>query len=194
MKKVFAFIAISLLFSSCYDDHSEVIPGQDFIPEEILAEIRENGQPIFEGLNPPDVTGRYRISPAELVSSNFDDDLNPGHRFADEYIEFSEFDEASLTLRVDIEQSGSIGEGYGSFISGSGDSFTIYVRIDNINEQDVETLQTRVYSGSTRDNGVIELYGSTFMIDDGGDPFNNLIEIGQGRLFKDGDGFSEKIP
>jgi hypothetical protein len=57
MKKIFAFIAISFFLSACYDDHSEVIPGQDFIPDEILAEIRENGQPIFEGLNPPDVTG-----------------------------------------------------------------------------------------------------------------------------------------
>jgi len=192
MKKIFAFIAISLIFSSCYDDHSEVIPGQDFIPDEILAEIRENGQPIFEGLNPPDVTGRYFSDPVTLVASNFDDPDDPGNTYAPLTSNFTDFNDEELTLKVDVEQGSAGGSGYGSFISGSGNDFTIYVRIER--ERDgVQTLQTWVYSGTLQDNGIVNLYLSIFMINDGGDPNGNLLDIGQGRLFKDGDGFSPKI-
>lgn len=192
MKKLLTYILIACTISSCYEDHSEVIPGQDFIPDEILTKIRENGQPIYEGLVPPDVEGYFLLSPTTLVSSNFDDSYQIGHVFADEYIKFSNFDEKSLTLKVDLEHAGSVGEGYGSFISGSGDNFTIYVRIDNVSQSGVSTLQTRVYSGTISENGIQNLYTSLFMIDDGGDPENNLIDNGQGRLFRDGDGFSPK--
>lgn len=191
MKNIITFLAIAFLFSACYDDHSEVIPGQDFIPDEILAEIRENGQPIFEGLNPPDVSGRYRISPLELVSSNFPDNIDPDN-FADENVEFLEIEFKSLTLEVKSEQAGIEGEGYGSFISGQVNNFTIYVRIEQ-DRDDYSTLLTSVYSGTLTENGISNLYTSIFMINDGGDPDNDLIEIGQGRLFKDGDGFSPKV-
>ena len=194
MKKIFTFIAISFLLASCYDDHSEVIPGQDFIPDEILAEIRENGQPIFEGLNPPDVTGEYLLSPLTLQKSNFDDSYKPGKVFANQTTMFSDLDPKSLTLRVDIEQAGNLGEGFGSFISGNGNDFTIYVKIAVTEEDGHQTVATEVYSGTLVDGGIKNLYLSYFMIDDGGDPDGDLIEIGQGRLFRDGDGFSERIP
>ena len=192
MKKIFAFIAISLIFSSCYDDHSEVIPGQDFIPDEILAEIRENGQPIFEGLNPPDVTGRFVSRPHTLVESNFDDSFQPGDRFAELTVDFFEYDPNKLTLKVSIDQGSAGGDGLGSFISGQGNNFTIYVRLER-EVNGAKTLQTRVYSGTLTDGGISNLYESLFMIDDGGDPNGTLISVGQGRLFEDGDGFSPKI-
>jgi hypothetical protein len=192
MKKIFAFVAISFFLSSCYDNHSEVIPGQDFIPDEILAEIRENGQPIFEGLNPPDVTGRYIIDPYVLVASNFEDSSEPGREFARLTTRFSEFSPDNLTLKVDLDQGGNEGEGFGSFISGQGNNFTIYVRIERERDE-FTTLETRVYSGTLEDRGIRNLYVSLFMIDDRGDPEGNLIENGEGRLFRDEDGFSERV-
>ena len=181
-----------IALASCYEDHSDLIPGQDFIPPEILEEIRANGQPIFEGLNPPDVTGRYRISPLELVRSNFPDNNRPD-RFGDELIEFSGLDKEQLLLKVSLEQGGNVGEGFGSFISGSENNFTIYVRVDNTDNKGHTTLRTRVYSGTVTNNDITNLYTSLFMINDQGDPNGEYIENGNGRLFKDGDGYSERI-
>ncbi|MEM9672104.1 MAG: hypothetical protein AAF992_05885 [Bacteroidota bacterium] len=192
MKHLLILLAVAVLLASCHEDHSDLIPGQDFIPDEILEEIKANGQPIFEGLNPPDVTGRYRVSPMELVSSNFTDNNRPAF-FFDEIVDFNGLNQGELTLEVASENGGTLGEGFGSFISGSGQKFTIYVRIDRIDEKGHKTLETRLYSGTLTDGGIVNLYTSFFMIDDGGDPDGDSIENGQGRLFKDGNGFSEKM-
>ncbi|MEQ9442222.1 MAG: hypothetical protein RIG62_24485 [Cyclobacteriaceae bacterium] len=192
MKNLIVFIAPALLLASCYEDHSDIIPGQDFIPDEILAKIEENGQPIFEGLTPPKVEGIFKSEPYVLVSSNFDDSYAYGDQFGSLVTEFTEFNRKSLTLKVNIEQGGSAGEGYGSFISGLDDNFTIYVKV-NRDYGEISTIEARVYSGTLTENGIYNLYVSIFMIDDGDDPADNLIEVGQGRLFEDEDGFSEKV-
>ncbi len=191
-KQAVSLVLIVMVTLSCNEDHSELIPGQDFIPDEILAQIRENGQPIYEGLNPPDVEGRYLMSPNTLVSSNFNDSSQPGRVFGDNIITFSEFDSKSLTMEVDLEQGRTTGTGLGSFISGEGDNFTIYVRIDRSYESGHTTLEARVFSGTIRENGILDLYTSLFMVNDGGDPDNELIGNGEGRLFRDRDGFSER--
>lgn len=185
-------LLVALAATACYEDHSDLIPGQDFIPDEILAKIKENGQPIYEGLTPPDVTGKYRISPLILQSSNFDD-VAPGRSFSDEIVAFTDYDPGTLTLKVNSEQANTTGEGFGSFIAGEDNNFTIYVRIDRVDENGHKTLSTDVYSGTLSSNGITDLYRSAFMVDDGGDPDDDLIENGEGRLFRDDDGFSEKL-
>jgi hypothetical protein len=192
MKNLIMLLAVTVFLASCHEDHSDLIPGQDFIPPEILEEIKANGQPIFEGLNPPEVVGTFRASPLTLVASNFDDADRPGKVFGALTIDFFDYDPDELTLKVNIEQGGSGGDGLGSFISGQGNDFTIYVRLER-EVGGTKTLQTRVYSGTLVNGGISNLFESLFMIDDGGDPNNNLIDVGHGRLFEDGDGFSEKI-
>jgi len=193
MKNLITLLVIAVFFVSCHEDHSDLIPGQDFIPEEILAEIKANGQPIFEGLNPPDLNGRFRMSPYVLVSSNFNDGSQPGKKFADKHIEFKNLDRSTLKLEVDVSQGSNTGEGFGSFISGEGNDFTVFVRVDRTDEDGHTILSAEVYSGTLTDNGILNMYSSFFMVDDNGDPNNDKIENGEGRLFEDQDGFSEKI-
>ncbi|TXB62520.1 hypothetical protein [Phaeodactylibacter luteus] len=179
-----------LLAAGCKKDDCAA-PGQDFIPDEVLDEIRANGQVLYSGTNPPRLSGSYRISPLNLVSSNFDDFLIPGHTFEDERVTFSNFNRDDLTLLVAFEQANTMGQEYGSFISGSGDRFTIYVRIESEDTEGHTTLITKVYSGIVADDGIRDMQQSLFMVDDRGDPNNAYIENGQGRLVEDGDGFSE---
>ncbi len=194
MIKYLPLLLLAFLVNSCCKDHSDIIPGQNFIPADILDQIVENGQVIYEGFNPPVLNGKYLMSVATLVSSNFSDQLSPGDTFVDAIIEFSKFNANSLTLEVAIEEVGVLkGDGFGSFISGEGDNFTIYVRIDSKDTLGHEFLQADVYSGTMDDNGIIDLQRSVFMIDDKGDPNGGYIENGQGRLIIDGDGFSPKI-
>ena len=193
MKNLFAFTIVLILLSSCAEDHSEIIPGQDFIPESILAEIRAMGQPIHEGLNPPNVEGRYTISPFILKDSNIPNDFPSGREFGTKNVEFKNFNPKSLKLEVNIEQGNAVGEGYESFISGSGENFTIYVKIEQVEDDGLNTLTTEVFSGTLSPNGIINITNAFFMIDDMGDPQGDMIANGEGRLFVDGDGFSNKV-
>lgn len=194
MKQLFCFCLLSILLNSCCKDYSDLIPGQDFIPEDILQAIEDNGQIIYNGYTPPALQGRFFMSPSVLVNSNFADILSPGHQFVDNTIEFSDFDAKTLTLKVKINEGNIlVGEGYGSFISGQDNHFTVYVKVEAKDNKGHELLETEVYSGTLEPNGIRNLQRSLFMIDDKGDPNNDYIENGQGRLIVDKDGFSEKI-
>ena len=98
-----------------------------------------------------------------------------------------------MTIKVTLKEGGLTGEGFGSFISGQGDNFTVYVKVDATDARGHELLQTEIYSGTLEANGIRNLQRSLFMVDDKGDPNNEYIDNGQGRLAKDEDGFSEKI-
>lgn len=193
MKNLFIFSLLIIVFTACYEDHSEVIPGQDFIPDDILTKIQDNGQVLYEGLNPPELEGKFVMSPYVLRSSNIPDDFDAGTEFGRKTIEFTDFDPESLRLAVTLEQGGSVGEGYESFIAGTGDNFTVYVRVERTDENGNKRLLTEVYSGRLTGSGIFDMTSSIFMIDDFGDPEDNVIEIGQGRLFADQDGFSERL-
>jgi hypothetical protein len=194
MKYLILSLSLAVLFGACCKDHSDIIPGQNFIPEDVLKAIEDNGQVIYKGFNPPDLPGKYLMSPAVLVSSNFPDNASPGDRFVDAIIEFYDYNPSDLTLKVRIEEIGeSTGEGFGSFISGNGNNFTVYVKVETEDTQGHKFLQTDVYSGTLESGGIRDLQRSGFMVDDKGDPNNEYIENGQGRLAEDGDGFSEKI-
>jgi len=193
MKKALLFIGIITLLSACRKDNPEIIPGQDFIPDEVLEEIIDNGQPVYEGVNPPDLTGTYFISPLALVESNFDDNSSPGTIFSPEEITFYDYNEDDLTIKVSYEQGNSSGDALGSFISGEDNNFTIYVRVDANETDGGSYLFTKVVSGTFENDGIRDVSMSVFMVDDNGDPDGDLIENGQGRRFIDGDGFSPKI-
>lgn len=193
MKNTIFFLLITLVLGSCCKEYPELVPGQNFIPEDILKAIEDNGQVIYNGYTPPHLEGKYFLSPQVLVGSNFDDPASPGDVFSDVIVEFSEFDPKALTIKAKITEGGSSGEGYGSFISGHDNNFTIYVRVDAEDLQGHKLIRTEVYSGTLESAGIRNLQRSGFMVDDKGDPNDDYIENGQGRLAKDGDGFSEKL-
>lgn len=194
MKYLISFLTLIFLLSACCKDHSDIIPGQDFIPDDILKAIEDNGQVIYKGFNPPALEGKYFMSPVVLVSSNFDDPLQPGFQFVDAVIGFLDFNPNKLTIKVTVDEAGiTDGEGYGSFISGEGNNFTVYVKVESKDTNGHKVIHADVYSGTIEPSGIRNLQRSYFMIDDKGDPNNDYIEIGQGRLAVDQDGFSEQL-
>jgi len=193
MKNLFGFLILSFLLASCCKDYSELIPGQDFIPKDVLKAIEDNGQAFYSGYTPPLLQGRFKISPNVLMSSNFDDLYFPGVVFADYFVEFYDFDPNTLTIRVNTEQLDHKGIGYGGFVSGQGNNFTVYVKVESKDSDGHTVLITEVYSGELETNGIRNIQHSVFMVDDRGDPKDKYIENGQGRLFEDSDRFSEKL-
>ncbi|MDR1525703.1 MAG: hypothetical protein LBS79_10710, partial [Tannerella sp.] len=175
------------------DDQGITEEINKIIPKEIQEEMMELGLPIYGGGSPPTLSGTYKISPNILKKSNFQDGHSVGHKFYDLYITFSEQNNADLTIKVITEQYGIIGQGSGAYIVGEGDKFTVFVELINYENGKFHSTTVEIYSGTMTSSGIKNLHYALVMIDDNGDPNDNLIEIGNGRLFYDSDGSSEKV-
>jgi len=167
---------------------------RDLVPKEIFQNIEDLGMPIYGGNTPPNITGTFLCSPAILAASNFNDAYKPGHKFVDQKIIYSDQNNSKLTIKVqNIEGTLTEGNGIGGFIVGKEEKFTVFVGLDDVDYHGHESKTVRIYSGILTDGGIKDLYIALVMVDDGGDPDNNLIENGQGRLIYDSDGFSERL-
>jgi len=161
---------------------------RDMVPEEILERIEEAGMAINTGDNPPVLEGTFFISPILLVSSNIAGD-NPGQRFSDYYYSFSKQNNHNLTIEVSIQSDTSSGDGTGGFIVGENGRFTIFVEAD-INGSNGWAKTAEIISGEVKANGIGNLEISLVMLEKTG---SGYIEVGEGRIVNDGDGFSEKV-
>jgi hypothetical protein len=164
------------------------------VPKEIQKKMTDIGLPIYGGGNPPtNVTGTYKVSPLILKKSNFSDGYSVGYKFNDVYITFSEQNNDDLTIKFQIsEDNGITGEGTGAYIVGEGNKFTIFVEVKSYEENGKYRATTaQIYSGTMTSTGIKDLYNALVMVDDNGNP--NLIKDGQGRLFYDSDGLSERV-
>lgn len=204
MKKVFVVLSLALfaILSSCSDDDvngAEIMDNglsrdiNNLVPEEILEKMKSLGLPIYTGDNPPNIEYSFYCDPLILTNSNLEDD-EIGQEFAPLSIKFYDQDDKNLTLKCYYEQAGSIAEGFGGFIVGDGDKFSIFLDLKSKDQNDVTISVVEVISGQITDSGIKDFYLSIFMIDDSGDPYDNLIPIGGGRVIYDSDGFSEIIP
>ena len=173
------------------DDEGLTEDIHNIIPDSILQEIEDLGMPIYGGNNPPaNLEGTYLISPELLVATNIPNDYAIGYKFVDFYLTLSEQNNEKQTITVAVTEGDRTGSGQGAYFVGSDNKFSIFVPMDNIsNGHNYNTVD--IYSGIAATGGIQNYYYSTFMISGGGSQWE-LIENGQGRIFYDGDGFSEK--
>ncbi|HZW77351.1 MAG TPA: hypothetical protein VFF21_03475, partial [Flavobacteriaceae bacterium] len=82
--------------------------------------------------------------------------------------------------------------GDGSFISGDGNKFTVY--LITATESDTYRADTAiVISGKIENDGIHDIQLGFFMKDNYGNPGGNFIGNNEGRIIVDGDGLAEKI-
>jgi len=161
----------------------------NLIPDDIFEAIGELGIEIHGGRNPPNIEGTFIFSPAILVKSNFSDFAHPEDQFGDGRITFSKQDDDDLTVFSEYIQ-GDIqdGSGSGSFITGSGNKFSVFVENSGtIEGYPQETVD--IFSGEITPFGINNFQWATMVTVEA--PVS--IKRGQGRLFYDSDGFSEKV-
>ncbi|MDR1882624.1 MAG: hypothetical protein LBR26_07555 [Prevotella sp.] len=159
------------------------------VPKEIQQKMTDLGMPIYGGGNPASIAGTYKISPNILKATSIANDFSIGHQFGDNIVTFSAQSSADLTIKVNKAQGGGTGEGVGAYIVGEGSTFSVFVEMISV-QDGYQSKSVEVYSGILTQTGMKDLHYSLFMIDNGGNP--ELIENGQGRVFYDFDGFSEK--
>tara|TARA_B100001146_G_scaffold223545_1_gene238497 strand:+ start:5469 stop:6656 length:1188 start_codon:yes stop_codon:yes gene_type:complete len=164
---------------------------ENFYSAEHVQALEDLGISLNLGDNPPSLEGAYLISPAILVESSVPGDA-PGMRFPDYRAEISNQNNESLTLDYYGQGGFQIDEGDGSFISGEGNNFTIYLKTTSqIGSYPVETTFT--ISGTVVEGGFADVRLAALMLDDKGDPQHVYISNDTGRLIEDGDGFSPKL-
>lgn len=207
-----SFVVIALLsftFNGCMD-HTQPPPTDpptgDFsddikqnISQDNLNKIRELGVNICEGKNVPNLEGIFYDSPNILQKTTVPNDFSPGTRFVDYRFRFKNQDATKLTAEVDFKginyNNGQVvdeANGKTAFLSGNGNCFTLFVIVEGTFPQNGTRYRTLdVYSGEKTAQGVSNFQNALLMLNDYGDPNNDLIPVNSGRAFKDNDGFSE---
>lgn len=199
-------LAIFLLtqFSSCYVDRENIVPDlnewgltgdiSNIVTDEIVENMIDLGMPIFGGDTPPDFRDEsYFISPLILIASTRSQD-EIGKKFADNELVLSGYDPDEMTINVNMKTSSTEAIGAGSFLVGEGNNFSIFTALYSYDSEDgSKATSVRVISGQISQTGITDLHLSLFLTDDFGDENDDLIEIGDGRIFYDSDGFSPAI-
>ena len=174
-------------FVACGDDNKEddePITVKDsritqVIPNQYLKELQKH-MAIYDGVNPP-------IAPALLHYDSYN--AQGVDSFSNTYIEFYAQDMANKTLRT-REQGGNDAQGTGSFISGEGNDFTVFLN-NTGNDKGISFKTATVISGTVTSKGIKNLYYGFLMLEKGDDPEGRVMDPGRYRIIKDGDGLSE---
>ncbi len=163
----------------------------DLVPGFILDEMESLGMPINRGGSPPNIENAYLASPFILKNSNRPED-NIGEQYADLKVRFSGQNNDELTVFLDYENGPEVGEGLGGFIVGTDNKFSVFAEL-TISYAGQTATTVSVVSGSIASGGIENLHYAIFMIDNYGNPGGNFIDIGDGRIFYDSEGFSPII-
>ena len=189
-------ITTSFILSCSKDEEPKPLVNEEgltegivnFVSQDIIDEMKELGMPIYGGSAPPEVNFEMTIDPLILKGTNIEDD-NIGTQFLPVVISFENQNSDNLTIESYRISGGTVGEGFGGYIVGENNKFTVFLEsmLYRNNNQDSASV-AEVYSGTINDDIVINAHYSIFMIDNYGNANNWWIENGEGRVFEDGDG------
>lgn len=171
----------------------------NLVPESIIDELKRLGMPVNTGFTPPDVTGIYRLSPFVILASNIPNDWPAGSRFTDVNIRLHEYNNNALTISyqdayINYDSGAYLGGSTGTlgYIVGNGNNFTVFIKVISTDTDHNESADlVYVISGVKSGVNILNAYWANFMLDNKGS--TNFIQNGQGRVFKDEDGFSPRI-
>ena len=164
------------------DAEEHVIPG-GFDPLEPYI-------PIYDGDTPPNIEGCYLNSPNVLVYSSLSWD-SPGSTYADRVFRFINQDMVNNTIDYQSYQGGAYEESVEAFVTGKDNNFTVFFNVTGTNESGSTYRMAKILSGTISEQGIINLYYGFYMVDKN-DPYNEMVEVGTIRVFKDNDGMSNR--
>lgn len=163
------------------------------IPEDIR-DLMEPHIHIYEGNNPPNVEGQFLISPLTMTHDS-KGSWEVGEVFYDSYIRLYNQNRKANTIDFYKEQGGGKETGEGAFISGEGNNFSIYFKTSGYSpykDSDFKVYLKRslIISGTMTTDGIKNLEYAFVIVEKSDDPKNQIMDVGDFRSFKDGDGFS----
>ncbi|SHG50969.1 hypothetical protein SAMN05443549_104276 [Flavobacterium fluvii] len=194
---VIILVVLSVVLFSCSKDDEEtkefdgsIKSIENFFSPEVLTAMRNLGFTFNTGANPPIINGSYLITPMISQSSSVPNDVI-GTVYADALLKFSNQLNEKLIVDYESIQGTSTQVGVNSFISGIDNKFSVFLKVNTTLDGNTSVMAI-AYSGTLTTNGIENVQYVLIMLDDNGDPKNNLIENNTGRLFVDKDGISVK--
>lgn len=204
-------LGITLLTASCKKNNdpsnATPAPGSNFsndilrqVPKETIDKVRALGISVYDGQTPPNVEGVYMISRNYMTKSSVPNESIAADGFTDLKIKIYNQNLKALTASIDTKSidytTGNViatSTGQGTYLAGNGNFFSLFVIEETTKKSNNSRSRTlQVYSGEITTQGIRNLESTLFMLDDYGDPNNDLIPVDTGRAFKDNDGFSER--
>ena len=196
MKKVMYALCIgvyALLVSCSKSDEGKRfdIPeeARAIIPDKFLAEMEANGMTINEGNNPPDIQGIFDAGTLEMVYSNLEKEQKTIGRLSSSY-RFKFYDQQNIKVKTSYISNDDVASGQGSIISGSGNKFTAYLRVNGSTSLATYKMAI-VISGEISSEGGKDFKLGICMIEKD-DPKKNLMDIGTIRVWVDQDKFAPR--
>ena len=168
------------------------------IPVEYLSKMSAH-MPIYSGSTPPNIEGSFKLAPSYLLyNSNLTSSVKPGRLFYDYVSKYSGVDlkKNVATFQYEELQRGSStveskSEESAVKILGEGNNFTAFSVVTTKYADGFSKLAT-ILSGTLNSNGITNYCYGILMLDKE-DPNNTRMDVGEFRIFKDQDGFSESV-
>lgn len=193
------FLVFTLFLGACKEKKSSVGVEDnglteainDLVPDSILTELEGLGMPIVTGDDPPSIEGFFWNTPFVLIASNRPYDYI-GSQYSDYYVSFYGQNNKKLQVNVDYRNGGEVGEGLGGFVVGEADSFSVFAELTVVVGSDTAFVLV-LFTGRMTAEGIEDMYIALMMLDNQGNPSGYFIDNGDGRIFQDTDGLSDRI-
>lgn len=194
-------IAVALVFTSCSKDDEKSPSLQevhDFLSPDVVNAMIDLGLTLHTGDNPPNVEGLY-LGELVLEDSSVPNESAPiGYRFPDWKFRFSQQNGSSIYVEEFEDASGTTGSGYGGLIVGEGELFTVLVKQELTDGNGHTYTNVRAISGDRYGTmeqtvSILDFQLATFMMDNNGNPNENLLPNNTGRLFSDENNAASRI-
>lgn len=129
----------------------------DVIDEETLEDLEDIGTEINEGIEPPNIEGKYLVDNMYLIydSRYFPHYFDPGYNMKNYvYTFYEQTEDNKIKVKYHVLNDSNVkGGGEGAFISGEDNSFTIYLRTkSSLGGVMFDTLQ--IISGTVNRDGI----------------------------------------
>lgn len=191
-------VLLTIIISACSSDDATQLTSfdgtlqsiEDFYGKRAVDSIKKLGIAINTGNTPPNVEGVFEAVPFVLEASLFKND-NIGSIFTANKVTLSNQNNNALTINYKGLQSGnSSSTTQASYISGNGNKFSIFTKIEYTETGLTPSLAATIISGEIKPEGIADYQEIFLMLDNKGQ--SALIRNYFGRLFKDGDNLASK--
>ena len=166
---------------------------RELLSQPILDGLNDLGQPIYTGMNPPDVAGTYLVSPLILMGVTISGDSVPiGSNLGALTVTFAAAaDDLTMETTYSVSNGTTATPTY-SVVQGSGCEFSVFSKFDYTNTAGSPWSILRVTSGCVVEDGILDVVTSYVMLADDDELFDGRWLPGQGRSHSDWDGLAER--
>ena len=183
------FVMTSCSKSDDYKHFDIPEEAKAIISDKFLAEMEANGMTINEGMNPPDIQGIFDAGNLQLVYSNLEKEQKTIGKLSSRY-RFKFYDQQNIKVKTSYISDDDTASGQGSIISGSGNKFTAYLRVNGSTSLATYKMAI-VISGEISSEGGKDFKLGICMIEKD-DPTKDLMDIGTIRVWVDQDKFAAR--